>query len=103
MQAFGLYTKFIAQDGQRDALAKLLLEAASGMDTVEGCELYLVNLQDDDPNGVWVTELWTDAAAHQASLALEQAQALIGQARPLIAGVMQIKLQPVGGKGMRRA
>ncbi|MFP4979438.1 putative quinol monooxygenase [Paenibacillus sp. CN-4] len=100
MNKFGLYTKFTAHEGQRDTLAGLLLEAAKGMDAVPGCDLYVVNAADGDPNSVWVTELWNDPAAHQASLTLDGAKELIQQARPLIAGIEQIKLRPLGGKGM---
>lgn len=100
MEKFGLYTKFIAQEGQRDSLAALLLEAANGIESVEGCDIYIVNIPDNDPTGIWVTEIWSDPAAHQASLKLEETQALIQQARPLIAGIEQIKLSALGGKGI---
>ncbi|NMP24952.1 putative quinol monooxygenase [Sulfobacillus harzensis] len=100
MSEFGLYTKFTAHDGQRDVLVQILLEAADSMALVDGCDLYVVNIPDDDPNGVWVTEIWRDSVAHEASLSLDTAMALIQQARPLIAGVDQIKLRPVGGKGI---
>ncbi|MCL6444498.1 MAG: antibiotic biosynthesis monooxygenase [Alicyclobacillus sp.] len=100
MSKLGLYTKFTTHEGQRDSLAEMLLEAARGMGSVEGCKLYVVNIPDDEPNSVWVTEIWSDPSAHQASLSLDEAKALIQRARPLIAGVEQIKLRPVGGKGI---
>jgi quinol monooxygenase YgiN len=99
MSKFGLCTKFTTHEGQRDSLVDVLLEAASGMESVEGCELYVVNIPDNEPDSVWVTEIWSDPSAHQASLSLEDAKVLIQRARPLIAGVEQIKLRPVGGKG----
>ncbi|NMP24837.1 putative quinol monooxygenase [Sulfobacillus harzensis] len=100
MSEFGLYTKFTAHDGQRDVLVQILLEAADSMALVDGCDLYVVNIPDDEPNGVWVTEIWRDSVAHDASLSLDTAMALIQRARPLIARVNQIKLRPVGGKGI---
>lgn len=100
MSKFSLYTKFTTHEGQRDSLVKLLLEAANGMELVEGCDLYVVNIPNDDPNSIWVTEIWSDPSAHQASLLLEEAKVLIQKARSLIAGIEQIKLQPVGGKGI---
>lgn len=42
---------------------------------------------DDEPNTVFVIELWEDAAAHQASLALPEVVASIAEARPLLSGV----------------
>jgi quinol monooxygenase YgiN len=69
------------------------------MESIEGCELYVVNIPDNEPDSVWVTEIWSDPSAHQASLSLEESKMLIQRARPLIAGVEQMKLRPVGGKG----
>lgn len=97
---FGMYVKFTTQPGQRDAFAELLLEAAAEMKSVQGCDLYVINVADDEPDVVWVTEVWSDSAAHAASLTSESTQAMIGRARPMIAGVEQIKLSPLGGKGI---
>ena len=100
MHEFGLYTKFTAREAQRDRLVSILLEAAESMKTVDGCELYVVNIADNDPEAVWVTEVWCDVAAHQDSLSLDTVQALILQAKSLLASVAQIRLRPVGGKGI---
>ncbi|MEO6604562.1 MAG: antibiotic biosynthesis monooxygenase, partial [Aeromicrobium sp.] len=51
-----------------------------------GCLLYEVGTNDDEPDTVFVVELWNDAAAHQASLALPEVQAAIAAARPLLSG-----------------
>ncbi|MFC5649650.1 putative quinol monooxygenase [Paenibacillus solisilvae] len=100
MSKHGMYVKFTTQTGQRDSLAQILLKAAGQMQEVDGCELYLVNVTENEPETIWVTEVWRDAAAHQASLTLEGAEELISQARPLIAGIESIKLQTLGGKGI---
>ncbi|MBY9079869.1 antibiotic biosynthesis monooxygenase [Paenibacillus sp. HN-1] len=100
MDKLSLYTKFTTHEGQRDTLAQMLLEAASGMEDVHGCVLYVVNLPENDASSVWVTEIWSDASAHQASLSLEESKRLIQKARPLIAGIEQTKLRPLGGKGI---
>ncbi|TDF98003.1 putative quinol monooxygenase [Paenibacillus piri] len=101
MSKFAMYAKFKAQPGQRDALARILLEAAEQCESEQGCELYIVNASDEDPDIIWVTELWSDAEAHAESLRNEDTVALIGRARPLIAGVEPIKLRPLGGKGFQ--
>ncbi|MCL5116276.1 MAG: hypothetical protein M1272_03900 [Firmicutes bacterium] len=49
---------------------------------------------------MWVTEIWRDFVAHEASLSLATAVVLIQPARRLIARVDQIKRWPVGGKGI---
>jgi quinol monooxygenase YgiN len=99
MNKFGMYVKFTTQSGQRDALVKLLLEGAESAKAVEECELYIVNVSDTEPDTVWVTEVWSDSEAHQASLSLDETKASIQRAMPLIAGVEAINIRPLGGKG----
>lgn len=101
MSKHGFFAKFTTHTGQRDTLAQILLEAAGQMQEVDGCELYLVNIAEDEPETIWVNEVWRDAAAHQASLALEATKTLIQQARPLIAGIESMKLLTLGGKGLQ--
>ena len=101
MARFGLVGSFKAQPGQGDALAALLVRAADALATNPDCELYVVSRSPDDPDAVWVTEVWTSSAAHQASLEEQRVRELITQARPLIAGLGErFELSPVGGKGL---
>jgi len=100
MNKLSLYTKFMTHEGQRDSLDQMLLEAANGMKSVDGCDLYVVNISDSDLKCVWVTEIWNDPLAHQTTLSSGEAKVLIQMARPLIAGIEQIKLHPLGGKGI---
>jgi quinol monooxygenase YgiN len=100
MSRFGIYGKFTAHAGKRDALVQALLEAAAGLQSFEGCEVYIINVSETEPDVVWVTEVWRDQAAHQASLAIPGTKDLIQRTRPLIAGIEQTKLVPVGGKGL---
>ncbi|CAG7650813.1 putative quinol monooxygenase [Paenibacillus allorhizosphaerae] len=99
MRKFAMYGKFKAHPGKGEALAEILLEAAEQCKSVEGCDLYIINVSEDDPDTIWVTELWNDLEAHDASLRNEDAIAMIQRAKPLIAGVEPIKLKPLGGKG----
>lgn len=100
MSKFTMYGKMTAKPGKRDELVQILLEAAEGLQSNPGCELYIVNVSDDNPDDIWVTELWRDAAAHADSLKVPGAMEQIQRARPLIAGVEPMKLRPVGGKGL---
>ena len=102
MPAYGLCGSIAATAGEGDALAQHLLDAAAALEAVEDCLLYLVSRDVDDPDSVWVTEVWASAEAHQASLQLEAVQALIARARPIIASMgARFELLPVGGKGLR--
>jgi quinol monooxygenase YgiN len=50
---------------------------------------------------VWVSEVWTDEAAHDASLEPADIQALIQEARPLIANMSdRTTLTVHGGNGL---
>ena len=49
---------------------------------------------------MWVSELWTSVAAHDASLEPEDIPALIQEARPLITGMSDQTQLVHGGKGL---
>lgn len=95
---YGLIGKMKATAGQRDALIAILLDGVAGM---PGCRSYVVARDPSDPDGIWVTEVWDDAASHKASLSLPSVQDAIARGRPLIAGFeQQIETEPVGGYGV---
>ena len=95
---YGLIGKMLAQPGQRDALAAIMLTNTQDM---RGCLSYNVANEPTDANAIWITEVWTDQASHQASLQLPQVQEAIRQARPIIAGFGErFETQPLGGVGL---
>lgn len=101
MSKFGLFGKFIIKEGERDTMVDILLEAAESMNNLDECEIYLVNISEDEPNSVYVYEVWSNENAHQASLNLEATQTLIKRAKPIITGMERIStLKPRGGKGI---
>lgn len=101
MSKFGLFGKFIAKDGERETLVDILLEAAESMKNLDECEIYLVNVSEDESNSVYVYEVWSNENAHQASLTLEATQTLIKRAKPIITGMERIStLKTRGGKGI---
>lgn len=74
-----------AVPGRRDELVAVLTEHND--DLVDaGCLLYEVGVDDEQPDTVFVVELWESAEAHRASLALPRVQAAIATARPLLSG-----------------
>ncbi len=91
----------VATPGEWDALVALLLEGAEGLADIEGCRLYVISRDPKDRDSVWITEVWTDQAAHDASLKDPRVRAVIQRARPLIASVADsMEFVPVGGKGV---
>jgi len=71
--------------GRRDELVAHLTRPSEEL-AAAGCLLYEVGVSDDDPDSVYVMELWTSAQAHQASLQLPAVQEAIAAARPLLSG-----------------
>mgnify|MGYP001998992573 FL=1 len=63
---YGLIGKFIAAEGQRDALIDILLE---GMADMPGCFSYVVARDPGDANAIWITEVWDNADSHRAFVA----------------------------------
>ena len=101
MSKFSLLNKFSVQEGKTEEMVEILLEAARSMGDIDECEIYLVNLAENEPNAVYVYEVWTDESAQQASLGLEATQTLIGRAKPIITGMERVStLQTKGGKGV---
>lgn len=95
---FGLIGKMTAVEGERDALIEILLEGVAGM---PGCLSYVVAHDPADPDAIWITEVWKDQEAHQASLALPAVQDAIARGKPLIASFdQQVVTEPVGGHGL---
>ena len=103
----GRYVKFTARAGQGDALAELLLDVARSLQGTDGCELYAINRAADGSHVVWVTELWRDQEAVDASLAALQTdagKARLGEVMALVEGPPErIDLQPLGGVGLPEA
>jgi quinol monooxygenase YgiN len=92
----------VARPGEGEALARTLLTIADGMRAADGCELYVVNLAADEPDTVWVTEVWADEAASDQALSGELGEAGIGDVIALLAGPPElVELTPLGGPGLR--
>lgn len=95
---YGLIGKMTAIPGQRDALTAILLESLGRM---PGCLSYIVAHDPADADAIWVTEVWTDEAAHRASLQIPEVKEAIRRGMPLIATFDDVKVtRPVGGAGL---
>ena len=95
---YGLIGKMTAIEGQRDALTAILLE---GLGRMPGCLSYIVAHDPADADAIWVTEVWTDEAAHRASLQVPEVRAAIQRGLPLIKTFSDATVTtPVGGVGM---
>lgn len=85
-----------AVPGRRDELVAHLIRPSSELAEI-GCLLYEVGVSDDEPDTVFVAELWESEQAHRDSLALPSVQASIAEAMPLLSGRMSgTRFQVVG-------
>lgn len=88
------------QPGKRDELVAILTRRSPDLEEA-GCLLYEVGVNDDDPDIVFVAELWTSAEAHQASLQLVSVRSAIAEAMPLLSGHMGGHEFAVSGSPLR--
>ncbi len=94
---YGLIGKMRAAPGKRDELVAIL----AAVEPMPGCLSYIVALDPDNADAIWITEVWTDEASHKASLQIPEVRAAIAKAMPIIAGFdSQTKTVPVGGLGL---
>ena len=97
----GRYVRMAALPGQGAALADTLLRVAGALRDAPGCELYLVNASADEPDTVWVTEVWSDAESSDRALSGDLSQAGIGEVLELLDGPPElVDLRPLGGAGL---
>jgi quinol monooxygenase YgiN len=95
---YGLISKVDVVSGQRDALVSILLDGVAGM---PGCLSYVVANDPENPDAIWITEVWDSQASHDASLSLASVQDAIAQGGPMIVGFSErIVTAPVGGHGL---
>lgn len=88
------------QPGKRDAVVEILTRL--NPDLMEaGCLLYEVGTNDDEPDTVFVMELWESLDAHQQSLQLDSVKAAIDEAMPLLSGSLESKDFNVVGSPLR--
>ena len=99
MSQIARYGKATAREGRGQELAEILLAAAAELEDDPGCQLYLINRQAGQPDVIWVTELWRDQAALDASLEQIRGSESVSAAMALVEDWEMIELELLGGKG----
>src|SRR2546429_8225339 len=61
---FGVNGRMTAQPGRRDEVVELIRESVRAGGDGSGLLSYSVIAPFEEPDTIWVTELWTDKAAH---------------------------------------
>ncbi|HVV21575.1 MAG TPA: antibiotic biosynthesis monooxygenase [Pseudonocardiaceae bacterium] len=98
--SYGYVGSMRTRYGHRDEVVEILLSGVDGL-RAAGCELYLVAVSETDRDVIWVTEVWTSKAHHDASLEAPRTRAAIQRAMPLLTGEFtRQELTVVGGLGV---
>jgi quinol monooxygenase YgiN len=82
---FSVYGRMTALPGRREELIAVLLDGfrASGDDG--GLLTYSINAAIDDPDMIWLTQLWIDKEAHDSTTRSEPVAAVTRRVPPLLA------------------
>ncbi|MBW4471872.1 MAG: antibiotic biosynthesis monooxygenase [Stenomitos rutilans HA7619-LM2] len=101
MTKIGVFLRFVARDGKKEALLKHLLETAEIAGKEPGTKLWTVHSSPIEPNTVWVYEAYADEQSkkrHESTP--EYASAREDTGRLLAHPPQAFPLIPVGGKGL---
>ncbi|WP_231387249.1 putative quinol monooxygenase [Nocardia sp. BMG111209] len=68
---FSVFGRMAALPGHRDEVIALIKESALAAGSDSGLLTYTINTALDDPDALWVTELWIDQEAHDTATGSE--------------------------------
>ena len=85
-----------AAPSQPDAWLQVLV---NGVASMPGCLSDGMARNPQQPGGLWITNVWTDPASHQAPLQ-PSVQAAIAQGRPIARMASHTETEPIGGFGI---
>lgn len=84
---FSVYGRMTAQPGQREVLIERFRDVLRiGIPGLEWCS---INTVLDDPDSIWVTQIWTDKAAHDTGTRSDIVAAATARVMSLVAGPLE--------------
>ncbi|MEV6851100.1 antibiotic biosynthesis monooxygenase [Actinoplanes sp. NPDC051411] len=84
---FSVYGRMKAQPGQREVLVERFRDVFRiGIPGLEWCS---INTVPDDPDTIWVTQIWTDKAAHDAGTHSAAVVSATARVMSVVAGPME--------------
>lgn len=97
---YGYLGTMRTQPGRRDEVVQALVAGSEAL-TALGCRLYVVSVSADDPDCIWVNEVWETKEQHDASLQRPEVRAAIAETMPKLTGEFtSTELHVVGGLGV---
>jgi quinol monooxygenase YgiN len=98
--AYGYLGTIRARPGLRDEVARALVDGADALRAV-GCQLYVVSVSAEDPDRIWVSEVWDSKDRHDESLQRADVRAAIAETMPKLTGEFTSQeVDVVGGLGV---
>jgi quinol monooxygenase YgiN len=82
---FSVYGRMTALPGRRDELIALLREGFRAGGDDGGLLTYSINTVPEDPDTIWLTQLWNDKEAHDATNRSEAVATVTQRLPPLLA------------------
>ena len=96
---FALLNQLTAKPGERDRVVEILLESGKLFDRNPACLLYLVADSAEDPNLIWVVDLWTKEEEHSEALKAPEMRPFVEECMRMLEGMPhQISVRVAGGK-----
>lgn len=84
---FSVYGRMTARPGQRDELVERFRDVLRiGIPGLEWCSISTVL---DDPDAVWVTQIWADRAAHDTGTRSDAVASATDRVMSLVAGPLE--------------
>lgn len=94
------HVKATAKPGKRDELVQQLSESTELLTRASGCIYYLISTT-EEPDVVWVSELWTSQEAKDAVAMKPESAKIMRELMPLVASMTdRTNLKVVGGTGI---
>jgi len=97
-----LHGKLTAKPAYENELADILITASKLVEKTKGCKLYAIGKDLNEPNAVYVTEIWDSKEDHDRSLEQEDVRELIMKAMPILDGTPSKgqEIELLGGAGI---
>ena len=84
---FSVYGRMTAQPGQREVLIERFRDVLRiGVSGLQWCS---INTVLDDPDAIWVTQIWTDKAAHDTATRSDPVVSATERVMALVAGPLE--------------
>jgi quinol monooxygenase YgiN len=84
-QMFSVWGRMTALPGRRDELISVLRDGFDAARDGRGLLMYSINTDLGDPDTIWLTQLWIDQEAHDATTGSEPVATATRQLPPLLA------------------